>query len=87
MSHGKPFKKCSAQSRPISLGINSSWYHGATSVIYFGGYDWDEREESDRIVEYKNLKWTLLGNLASPRFGHRSIKMNNKIYIFGGNGT
>ena len=30
MSHGKPFKKCSAQSRPISLGINSSWYHGAT---------------------------------------------------------
>ena len=59
-----------------------------SSVIYFGGYDWDESEESDRVVEYKNLKWTLLGNLASPRFeGHRAIKMDNKIYIFGGIGT
>ena len=56
------------------------------SVIYFGGYD--QREfEGTQVVEYKNLKWTLLGNLASPRDGHRSIKMNNKIYIFGGFGT
>ena len=37
------------------------------SVIYFGGWDSVEDEEIDRIVEYKNLKWTLLGNLASPR--------------------
>ena len=51
-----------------------------SSVIYFGG-------RTDRVVEYKNLKWTLLGNLASPRYGHRSIKMNNKIYIFGGRET
>ena len=58
-----------------------------TSVIYFGGWDEDEQEATDRVVEYKNLKWTLLGNLASPRDGHRSIKMNNKIYIFGGFGT
>ena len=61
-----------------------------SSVIYFGGYDFDENEETgrptDRVVEYKNLKWTLLGNLASPRDGHRSIKMDNKIYIFGGLG-
>ena len=57
-----------------------------SSVIYFGGYDW-EREASDRVVDYKNLKWTLLGNLASPRYGHRSIKMDNKIYIFGGDDT
>ena len=56
-------------------------------MIYFGGFDLDEQEESDRIVEYKSLKLTLLGNLASPRYGHRSIKMNNKIYIFGGFGT
>ena len=55
-----------------------------SSVIYFGGYDLDEDEETDRVVEYKNLKWTLLGNLASPREYHRSIKMDNKIYIFGG---
>ena len=59
----------------------------SSSVIYFGGYDGDEGEESDRVVGYKNLKWTPLGNLASPRYGHRSIKMDNKIYIFGGWGT
>ena len=55
------------------------------SVIYFGGYDVDE--EADKVVEYNNLKWTLLGYLASPRDSHRSIKMNNKIYLFGGYGT
>ena len=55
-----------------------------SSVIYFGGYAKIEREATDRVVEYKNLRWTLLGNLASPRVGHRSIKMDNKIYIFGG---
>ena len=55
-----------------------------SSVIYFGGYDRDEDEETDKVVEYKNLKWNLLGNLASQRSGHRSIKMDNKIYIFGG---
>ena len=53
-----------------------------SSVIYFGGSI--ESKETDRVVEYKNLKWTLLGNLASPRSGHASIKMDNKIYIFGG---
>ena len=31
MSHEKPLRKCSAQSRPISIGINSCWYHGVTS--------------------------------------------------------
>ena len=55
-----------------------------SSVIYFGGYDLYERAETDRVVEYKNLEWTLLGNLASPRRGHRSIKLENKIYLFGG---
>ena len=44
--------------------------------------NWDE--ETDKVVEYKNLKWTLIGNLAGPRDGHRSIKMKNKIYLFGG---
>ena len=62
-----------------------------SSVIYFGGYEdqtiSSNNDVTDRVVEYKNLKWTLLGNLASPRHGHRSIKMNNKIYIFGGADT
>ena len=53
-----------------------------SSVIYFGGYDYGS--QTDRVVEYKNLKWTLLGNLARPRDGHSSITMNNKIYLVGG---
>ena len=56
----------------------------SSSVIYFGGFDGDKVEETDRVVEYKNLEWTLLGDLASPRRSHCSIKMENKIYLFGG---
>ena len=57
------------------------------SVIYFGGYDWDKDDITDKVVEYQNLKWTQLGYLASPRYGHRSIKIENKIYLFGGRST
>ena len=55
-----------------------------SSVIYFGG--WTDQVRT-MVVEYQNLKWTQLGHLASPRYGHRSIKMENKIYLFGGWGT
>ena len=55
-----------------------------SSVIYFGGVDVEGR--TDRVVQYQNMKWTELGNLASQRFGHHSIKMDNKIYLFGGSG-
>ena len=55
-----------------------------SSVIYFGGYDLDKSQTTDKVVEYKNLQWTLLDNLASPRMGHRSIKMENNIHLFGG---
>ena len=60
-----------------------------SSVIYYGGsVDFNgPQSQTDRVVEYRNLKWTLLGNLASPRHGPRSIKMNKKTYIFGGLGT
>ena len=53
-----------------------------SSVIYFGGYG--DGGQTDRVVEYKNLKWTSLGNLAGPRYGHHSIKMNDTIYLLGG---
>ena len=54
-------------------------------MIYFGGKIYfDDGRETDKVVEYINLEWSLLGNLASPRFSHRSIKMDNKIYISGG---
>ena len=55
-----------------------------TSVIYFGGRIIDEWDSTDKVVEYKNLKWTLLGNLSVPRDRLSSIKMDNKIYLFGG---
>jgi len=57
------------------------------SVIYFGGFDEDTMKETDKVVEYQNLKWTQLGNLAGPRSNHRSIQIDNKIYLFGGFGT
>ena len=58
-----------------------------SSVIYFGGWTHDELEDIDKVAEFKNLEWTLLGKLASPRWGHRSIKMKNKIYLVGGHET
>ena len=55
-----------------------------SSVIYFGGYHNEEAKTSDKVVEFKNLKWSLLGNLLSPRSSPCSIKIENKIYLFGG---
>ena len=53
-----------------------------SSVVYFGGMT--AEGPTDKVVEYQNLKWTLLGNLASPRVDHQAVKMENMIYIFGG---
>ena len=53
------------------------------SVLYFGGYH-NTDGANDMVAEYKNLKWSELGRLASARYAHRSIKMDSKIYIFGG---
>lgn len=53
-------------------------------MIYFGGIDWETEEHFDGVAEYKNLKWSWLGNLAHRRAGHHSIKMANQIFIFGG---
>ena len=56
-----------------------------SSVLYFGGFlgYTDLGGSTDKVAEFKNMKWNILGNLASPRHGHRSIQMRNKIYIFG----
>ena len=53
-------------------------------MIYFGGFINDDLDSTDKVVEYKNLKWTLLGNLAGLRDRLSSIKMDNKIYLLGG---
>ena len=52
-------------------------------MLYFGGYH-NDNGANDMVAEYKNLKWSELGRLASARYAHRSIKMDSKIYIFGG---
>ena len=70
--------------------VNYAVTSTSSSVIYFGGHHVDitgRTFRSDKVVEYKNLKWTSLGNLAYPRANHRLIKMQNKIYLFGGEGT
>ena len=53
-------------------------------MIYFGGYINDWPDSTDKVVEYKNMKWTLLGNLSGTRDRLSSIKMDNKIYLLGG---
>ena len=54
-----------------------------TSVIYFGGWSIDGLN-NDYVAEFKNFEWSLLGKLAGQRIYHRSIKLENKIYLFGG---
>ena len=79
-------KRITSQSGPIKTSFRIVDYavtSTPSSVIYFGGYD-GSGVSTDKVVEYRNLQWTLLGNLAGPRDGHRSIKMENKIYLFGG---
>ena len=56
-----------------------------TSVIYFGGrYRDNGWTQNDIVAEFKNDIWYKLGDMAEPRSYHRSIQMNDKIFIFGG---
>ena len=54
-------------------------------MIYFGGFTYDDMSSIDKVAEFKNLGWNLLGNLAGSRSRHQSIKMGYKIYVFLGN--
>ena len=38
-------------------------------------------DSTDKVVEYKELKWTLLGKLSAPQNEVSSIVMENKIYL------
>ena len=68
------------------------------SVIYFGGDNRlnhyrpnndqgiqivDDDDVLDIVTEYSNRQWKILGKLAAPRIAHRSVYLNNKIYILG----
>ena len=39
------------------------------------------------IAKFRNNVWTQVGNLMIPRRYHRSVVMNNRIYVVGGQGT
>ena len=50
-------------------------------MIFFGGFTNNIRDSTDKVVEYKELKWTLLGKLSAPQNEVSSIVMENKIYL------
>lgn len=39
------------------------------------------------IAKFRNNKWTQAGNLMTPRRYHRSIVVNELVYVVGGRGT
>ena len=45
------------------------------------------REVHSIIVKFQNNLWTQVGNLMIPRRYHRSIVMNDRVYVVGGSGT
>ena len=45
------------------------------------------REVHSIIVKFRNNFWTQVGNLMIPRRYHRSIVMNDRVYVVGGSGT
>ena len=60
-------------------------------VLIIGGYCQitvdRSREEHSIIAKFRNNIWTQVGNLMIPRRYHRSIVMNDRIYVVGGRGT
>ena len=60
-------------------------------VLIIGGQCQKSTETSDEthsiIAKFRNNVWTQVGNLMIPRRYHRSILMNDRIYVVGGRGT
>ena len=60
-------------------------------VLVIGG-NCQQTEDIDSIThaiiaKFRNNKWTQAGNLMVPRRYHRSIVMNELVYVIGGRGT
>ena len=53
-----------------------------TSVLIIGGLT--EYGRSSSIVEYKDDKWLVIGNLKQARNDHQAILINSLIMILGG---
>ena len=56
-----------------------------TSVLIIGGYS--NNGISSFIVEYKDDKWTVIGNLNQARYGHQAISIGSLVMIIGGRST
>ena len=60
-------------------------------VLIIGGYcqktEDGSREVHSIIAKFRNNVWTQVGNLMIPRRYHRSIVMNDRIYVVGGRGS
>ena len=75
----KIHRKCSSKYFRISYYASVSTQ---TSVLIIGG--WSNDSPSSSIVEYKDDKWTVIGNLKQARLGHRAISIGSLVMIIGG---
>ena len=56
-----------------------------TSVLIIGGFRGFMTNSSESsIFEYKNDKWTIIGNLQQSRFRHQAIAIGSLVMIIGG---
>ena len=55
-----------------------------TSVLIIGGLS---NGLLSSIVEYKDDKWTVIGNLKQARYGHQAISIGSLVMIIGGSST
>ena len=55
-----------------------------TSVLIIGGYNVDKWETLSTIVQYKDDKWTVIGNLKQARHRHQAISIGSLVMIIGG---
>ena len=53
-----------------------------TSILIIGG--WSDGSLTSSIVEYKDDKWTVIGNLKQARYGHQAISIGSLVMIIGG---
>ena len=53
-----------------------------TSILIIGG--WSDGSLTSSIVEYKDDKWTVIGNLKQARYAHQAISIGPLVMIIGG---
>ena len=52
-------------------------------VYTFGGY-WKNGTWSDHVYQFKNYKWSLVGDLLAPRGASFAARFDREIFIIGG---